>query len=392
MADLQLAILNLGSTSFKCKFFRMGREETTFLTAGVETIGGMGRYTLSAEGVGEEGDCACPTHLAALQLCLDVLSRHGMPLDLNELDAIGYKAVHGGNLSGARLVDPPLIAEMERMTAFAPAHNPVYLSMMEAVALRYPRVTQIACFETAFHATVPLARAVYGVPYEWMAQYGVRRYGFHGSSHSYIAWKLSQVQPGARRVLSAHLGGSSSLCAILDGASIACSMGATPQSGLFHNNRVGDLDVFVLPTLADQLGGLPNVMQALSAQSGFLGLSGVSNDLRQVEAAAAAGNERAALAIAAFEDAIVGYIGMGAAYLGGLDALVFTGGIGLNAAALRARVVARLDWLGMALDAEKNLPRYEGKISTDTSRIAVWSLNTDEELMVARGCVRLLHG
>ena len=283
-----------------------------------------------------------------------------------------------------------LLAEMEKMVPLAPAHNPVYLAMMKSVRAKYPKLTQIACFETAFHQTMPLERAVYGIPYEWVEQYGIRRYGFHGSSHSYIAWKMSQESPQARRVISVHLGGSSSLCAIRDGKSIASSMGATPQSGIFHNNRVGDLDVFCLPVLAEKLGGLEKALKALSSQGGFLGLSGISNDMRDVDRAAKEGDRRAERAIAAFADEIVGYIGMFTAYLGGTDAIVFTGGIGLNDAAFRQRVADKLGFLQVKLDAERNVRGYEGKISAADSGAEVWAWETNEELMVARGCVKVL--
>ena len=390
MAGKHILVLNLGSTSFKFKLYRMDGEETALASGGVESIGADGRYQVRAAGGTAEGRCVCQSHLDAMELCLEACARLGQPMEPETLDAVGYKAVHGGAISGAHRVDDALLAEMERMVSFAPAHNPVYLRMMRAMGERYPALKQIACFETAFHAGMPPERAVYGVPYEWVERYGVRRYGFHGSSHSYIAWKLASEAPGARRVISAHLGGSSSLCAILDGRSIACSMGATPQSGLFQNNRVGDLDAFVLPILSEKLGGTDAVMKALSTQGGFLGLSGVSNDLRLVEEAATQGNARAALAIRAFEDAIVGYIGMFAAYLGGLDALAFTGGIGMNDAMLRERIARRLGWLGVALDDRLNQPRYEGRISPEGNAVTVWSLETNEELMVARGCLRVL--
>ena len=318
------------------------------------------------------------------------LQRLQIPIDMSSLDAIGYKAVHGGALSDAHVIDEALLAEMERMAPLAPAHNPVYIAMMKSVRERYPALTQIACFETAFHQTMPPERAVYGIPYEWMEQYGLRRYGFHGSSHSYIAWRMQQEAPEARRVISVHLGGSSSLCAIRDGKSIATSMGATPQSGVFHNNRVGDMDVFCLKVIADQLGGLDNALGALSARSGFLGLSGVSNDMREIKQAAQQGNARAELAISAFADEIVGYIGMFTAYLGGVDAIAFTGGMGLNDADLRLRVVKKLSFLNAVLDDDANLPGREGLISAPESGVALWVLETNEELMVARGCVRVL--
>lgn len=387
----RILVLNLGSTSFKFKLYEMGEAQTLVASGGVESIGGPGAYSVSAYTERCEGTCLCSTHTEALTLCMDVLEKCGVRVRMNMLDAVGYKAVHGGTRSGACYVDDELIAEMERMSPWAPAHNPIYLAMMRSVREAYPELTQIACFETSFHATVPLARAVYGVPYEWMEAYGLRRYGFHGSSHSYIAWAMQQEAPQARRIISAHLGGSSSLCAILDGKSIATSMGATPQSGVFHNNRVGDLDAFALPPLAEKLGGLENAMKALSSASGFLGLSGISNDFRAVQAAADAGDARAEFAIAAFADAVVGYIGMYTAYLGGLDALVFTGGIGQNAIALRARIIAQLGFLQAKLASPDGSRNATGIISAPESGIAIWVLETNEELMVARSCARRLQ-
>lgn len=387
----RILVLNLGSTSFKFKLYDMGNEETLLATGGVESIGSEGAYSIQAGESKQKSSCACATHLEALELCMDVLNKLGLSVNMETLDAVGYKAVHGGTISGSHIVDDVLIGEMERMCTLAPAHNPIYLAMMKSVRERYPALLQIACFETAFHATIPLERAIYGIPYEWMERYGMRRYGFHGSSHSYIAWKMNLESPKAKRLISVHLGGSSSLCAIKDGKSVAASMGATPQSGIFHNNRVGDLDVFCLPAMAEALGGLDAAMKALSSQSGFLGISGVSNDMRYVEQAAAEGNERAKLAIAAFADEIVGYIGMYTAYLGGLDAICFTGGIGLNDVQLRQMVVEKLGFVNAKLDAEKNVRGYQGKMSAEDSGVEIWTLETNEEIMVARGCMRILN-
>lgn len=387
----RILVNNLGSTSFKFKLYEMGEAETLLATGAVENIGSSGAYSVRAGEAAEKGCCACPTHADALELSMAALQRLGVPVDMETLDAVGYKAVHGGAISGSRLVDEAVMREMERMIPFAPAHNPVYLNMMKRVREKYPAVPQIACFETTFHQTVPLERAVYGVPYEWVEQFGLRKYGFHGSSHSYIAWRMAREAPGARRIVSAHLGGSSSLCAILDGKSVANTLGATLQSGLFHNNRVGEMEAYCLPTIAEKLGGMDKALEALSKRSGFLGLSGVSNDLRAVEEAANAGNARAELAIAAYADAVVGYVGMYTAFLGGLDALVFTGGIGLNAAPLRARIAGKLGFVRAKLDGQKNLPGFEGLISAPDSGIQIWSIETNEELMVARGCVKVLE-
>ena len=386
----RIMVMNLGSTSFKFKLYEMGDGETCLASGGVESIGSTGSMSVTVNGEKVKQTCACMDHPAALDLCMAVLRLKGLNVDMASLDAVGYKAVHGGRVSGARLVDEGLMTEMERMCLLAPAHNPVYLNMMRAMAAKYPDLTQIACFETAFHATIPLSRAVYGVPYEWVERYGIRRYGFHGSSHSYIAWKMAQVAPEAKRVISVHLGGSCSLCAIKDGKSVANSMGATPQSGVFHNNRVGDLDVFCLPALADELGGYDEVLKALSKQGGFLGLSGVSNDMRLIEEAADGGNDRAQLALDAFLDCVVGYIGMYTAFLGGVDAICFTGGIGTNDARFRKLAADRLTFLKAKTDDSLNVRGYEGRISTDDSGVSLWAFETNEELMVARGCVRVL--
>ncbi len=387
----KIFVLNLGSTSFKFKLYNMGCEETLLATGGIENIGGVGAFKISADGNKISGECECVDHITALEFCMEKLKGIGVDVKIDELDAVGYKAVHGGRISGSHYVDGELISEMEKMCSLAPAHNPVYLAMMKSVTEKYPDLTQIACFETAFHATIPEERVIYGVPYEWIEEMGIRRYGFHGSSHSYIAWKMQQIAPDARRVISIHLGGSCSICAIKDGKSIATSMGATPQSGLFHNNRVGDIDVYCLPPLCEKYGSMEKALKALSKESGLLGISGVSNDMRDVEKAASKGNKRAELAINAFDDNIVGYIGMFTAYLGGLDAICFTGGIGTNDKDLRRRVTEKLEFVNAKIDNEKNEACNEGEIGALDSKVRVFALETNEEIMIARHCVNILN-
>lgn len=389
----KIFIMNLGTTSFKFKLFHNSGEEFTVLASGeIESVGAeMSHYALQlANGAGMTGDTPIPDHSTGFAFCAQVLEEAGLLESLADLDAVGYKAVHGGSLSGTRLVDDELLAEMKRLVPLAPAHNPIYLSAMEDIRARYPQLTQVARFETSFHATIPDYRAAYGVPYQWREELGIRRYGFHGSSHEYIAGETARLVPGARKVISCHLGGSSSICAILDGKSVATSMGATPQSGLFHNNRVGDLDVFTIPAVMEGLGcSFEDVLKKLSKESGLLGLSGVSNDLRLVIHAMEAGDPRAKLSVEALADNILGYIGMYAAYLNGLDALVFTGGIGTNSAVLRRMVCDRLGYLGVALDEAKNASGGQ-TISAPDSRVTVLRLKTDEELVVARNVAALL--
>lgn len=382
---MKIMVLNLGSTSFKFKLFEMDGGETLLAHGGVECIGDVTSPWELRLPVREEGQAPCPRHEDAFDLMMGKLVEQKVLKDFNELAAIGYKAVHGGSLSGAAKVNEDVMAQMEKYVSFAPAHNPMYLRMMRAMTEKYPQLPQAACFETAFHQTVPLYRAVYGVPYEWVEKYGIRRYGFHGSSHSYIAMKMAELEPTAKRVISIHLGGSCSICAIQDGKSVATSMGATPQSGLFHGNRVGDFDVFCLPALTEALGSQEAVMKELSKNGGFLGLSGVSSDNRPVLAAMAEGNERAKLSFDAFCDNIVGYVGMYTAYMGGVDAIVFTGGIGQKSPEVRGAVCEKLN---LPLDTTKK----EGKLNAPESKTLVYALETNEELMVARGTKKCLFG
>lgn len=386
----KIFIMNLGTTSFKFKFYAFEGEHSNVLAIGeLESVGAeSSHYEISyPDGRQIAGETPIADHGAAFAHCFSILQRDGIIRDLSDVNAVGYKAVHGGNLSGTCLVDDALITEMERVTPLAPAHNPIYLNAIKDIRKRFPQLIQVARFETSFHGTIPEKRVTYGVPYQWKEELGIRRYGFHGSSHQYISQTVAKLQPGARRIINCHLGGSSSICAILDGKSVATTMGATLQSGLFNNNRVGDFEPFCLKPIMEHYGySLDETLNILSKKSGLLGLSGVSNDLRLVMEAADAGDEHARLAVDTLCDNILGYIGMYAAYLNGLDALVFTGGIGTNSDVLRQKVCENLSYLGLELDAEKNAQRGDGKISTDTSKVAVWRLKTDEESVVA-GCV-----
>ena len=381
----KIIILNLGTTSYKFKLFDYSPEKQTVLAEGeIESIGApMSRYKLTLRGE-EVGEKPIPDHGAAFTFSMEKLQESGILRSLGDLDAVGYKAVHGGRLSGTCIVDDALMAEMERVTSLAPAHNPIYLSAMRAVQRDYPQLLQVARFETSFHATIPDHRTTYGVPYAWREQLGIRKFGFHGSSHEYIARKVKELAPDARKVISCHLGGSSSLCAILDGKSVATSMGATLQSGVFQNNRVGDFDVFCLPMLLEHYdGNLDRVLKILSKESGFLGLSETSNDLRLVIEAMEAGSKPAKLAVDTFADDLLGYIGKFAAYLNGVDALVFTGGIGWGSALLREKVCQNLGYLDVELDETANRENKTEQISREDSRVKVYRLRTNEELIVA---------
>ena len=390
----KIFIMNLGTTSFKFKLYSFSETQQQVLSSGeIESVGAAeSAYDLQlGEGRNAAGKTNIPDHGAGFAFCVSMLQQSGILSDMDDLDAVGYKAVHGGSMSGTRIVDDALLAEMERMVPLVPAHNPIYLQAMRDIRDRYPNLKQIARFETSFHATIPDCRTTYGVPYRWREELGIRKYGFHGSSHEYIAGRMQQLSADAKRVVSCHLGGSSSICAIKDGKSIATTMGATAQSGLFNNNRVGDFEVFCLPMLAEHYGGsFEKVLKVLSKESGLLGLSGVSNDLRLVLDAMDDGNGQAKLAVETLVDNIVGYIGMYVAYLGGLDALVFTGGIGLHSDRIRQMVCERFGYLGLSLDNEKNAAAKTELISSAGSSVQVYRIKTDEEIVVARNVYGML--
>ena len=390
----KIFIMNLGTTSFKFKLYSFSEAQQQVLASGeIESVGALeSAYDLQwGDGKKCVGKTNISDHGAGFAFCVSMLQESGILSNMDDLDAVGYKAVHGGNLSGTQIVTDALLEEMERMVPLAPAHNPIYLQAMRDIRGRYPNLKQIARFETSFHGTIPDYRTSYGVPYSWREELGIRKYGFHGSSHEYIAGKIHELNPAAGKVISCHLGGSSSICAIKDGKSIATTMGATPQSGLFNNNRVGDFESFCLPMLIEHYdGSLEKVLKVLSKESGLLGLSGVSNDLRQVLQAMDNGNEQAKLAVEALVDNIVGYIGMYVAYLGGLDALVFTGGIGLHSDRIRQLVCARFGYLGLELDAEKNAAANTELVSSARSSVQVYRIKTDEEIVVARNVYGML--
>ena len=284
---------------------------------------------------------------------------------------------------------------MEEVRDVVPAHNPPYITAMRLLAEKVPQIPLVVAFETGFHATIPDRNRFYAVPYEWAEAGLVRRWGFHGASHRYIAGRIAELLGrDDLRVISCHLGGSSSLCASRGGKSVAASLGMSAQSGLPQNNRVGDFDPFALPWIMKHTGkSLPEVLNLLATQSGLLGLSGVSNDLRDISAAAAAGNARARLAVEVFTGYVRQYLGAYLVELGGADAIVFTGGIGENAAEFRGKVCEGLEELGIVLDAAANgAARGEGPIHAPESRVQIWVVPTNEELVVARQAVELLNG
>jgi len=399
--NMKILVANLGSTSFKYRLFDLPAE-TQLARGGIDRIGQahsacfveIGRP--GEKGHREEAALNVPDHAAAVRICLDQLmhAEWGCLKSVSEVSAIGFKAVFAGRLSGVRIVDDALLAKMEEFADIAPAHNPMYAKAMRLLQKAFPEIPLVAALETAFHETIPEANRCYAVPYEWKAEYEICRWGYHGASHRYLSTRMSQLLGRSDlRLITCHLGGSNSLCAIKNGSSLANSLGMSPQSGLPHNNRVGDFDPFALPVLMRATGkSLEELLQDLSNKGGLLGLSGLSQDVRDLEQAASGGHARAQLALDAFIAAIRHYLGAYLAILGGADAIVFSGGIGENCKLIRSGVCQNMDWAGIALDESLNQSAQgEALISTAASRTQIWIVPTNEEIVVARQSVEAIR-
>ncbi len=393
---MKILVANLGSTSFKYRLFEMA-DERQLARGGIERIGSPeSRCTVTIGDQRRETTARIADHAAAVRQCLGQLTdpEIGCLKEAAEVSAIGFKAVHGGAISGVQLVTPEVLAAMEEMAAVAPAHNPPSIAAMRLLGEKLPEIPLVAAFETGFHDTVPDRNRYYPAPYEWAEKMHVKRWGFHGASHRYIATRTAEILGrNDLRLISCHLGGSNSLCAIRGGKSVATSMGMSPQSGIAHNDRVGDFDPFAIPVIMQHTGQtLWQVLEDLAERSGLLGLSGVSGDVRDLEEAADKGNARARLALDVFTSDIRRALGAMLVELGGADAIVFTGGIGENGANIRAAVCGGLEELGIVLDAAANSSaRGESKISSPQSRTQIWIVPTNEELIVARQTTQLLE-
>jgi acetate kinase len=386
---MKILVANLGSTSFKYRLFDMA-DERQLARGGVERIGSAeSPCFVEIAGKRQELRARVPDHAVAVRQCLAQLTEPatGCLQSEAEVAAIGFKAVHGGRISGVQRVTPDVLAAMEEMSLVAPAHNPPYIKAMRLLAEKLPDLPLVAAFETGFHATIDDRLRFYPAPYDWGEKLHIKRWGFHGASHRYIAQRASQLLGRYDlRIISCHLGGSNSLCAIRGQQSVATSMGMSPQTGLPHNNRVGDFDPFAIPLIMQAEGmSLHQVLDTLAERSGLLGLSGISGDIRDLEDAAAQGKARARLALDVFVAEIRRHLGGMLIELGGVDAIVFTGGIGENGVNIRAGVCANLTELGIEVDPARNAEaKGESRVSTDASRVQVWTVPTNEELIVAR--------
>jgi acetate kinase len=388
---MKVLVANLGSTSFKYRLFDLPAE-TQLARGGIDRIGqSQSACFVEINGRREESTQNIADHAAAVQICLDQLTHpeYGCVKSVSEVAAIGFKAVFAGNLSGVRIVDDALLAKMEDLSDIAPAHNPMYAKAMRQLRAAFPQIPLVAALETAFHDTIPPENKLYAIPLEWSEDYEIKRWGFHGASHRFLNTRIAQLLgKDDLRVITCHLGGSNSLCAARAGKSQATSMGMSPQTGLLQNNRVGDFDPFALPILLRKTGKtLAQILEDLSSKAGLLGVSGLSQDARDVEEAAAKGNARAKLALDVFIASIRQYLGAYLTVLGGADVIIFSGGIGENSQVVRAGVCRNMDWAGIVLDEAKNssLPRgAEARLSSESSKTQIWVVPTNEEIVVAR--------
>ena len=377
---MKCLIPNIGSTSFKFRLLEMPQE--TLLAEGrIERIGQAG---------GE-----CPDYPFAIRKCLDAVCGEGKPLrSLSEIDAVGFKVVHAGNICEPQIIGDDLLAAMEEFKFIAPAHNPPYIAAIRAFRKELPGVPLVAVIETYPYRFMDEGATTFAVPWEWRTVYGIRRYGFHGASHR-SASERTQALLGRNdlRHISCHLGGSSSLAAFRNGIAEDVSMGTSPQSGLPQNNRVGDMDVFAVLHMMKKLDLDPDRMAALlGSKSGLAGISGTSGDLRDLDEAVAAGSKRAQIALDVFTRAIRHYLGAFMLGLGGVDAITFSGGIGENSSGVRAAVLKDLSGFGIEIDADRNRTiKGEGEISTRGSKVKVLVVPANEEGIIARDTVAVVE-
>lgn len=393
---MKILICNAGSTSLKFKLYDMPTEEV-LASGGVERVGSTDdaiyKYDNASRGVSlREEKQSVPDYETGIRRFLSDLTdaERGAIGSVADIDRVGFKTVLSRGYYGVHELTEPVLQGMRDMYAAAPAHNGPYLAAIEALRAVLPEAMFVGAFETDFHRTIPLDRCVYGVPYEWMEKYGVRRMGYHGASHSYVASLLNEWEGKKYRAISCHLGGSGSICAIENGESRDSSFGFTLQTGLIHNNRVGAMDADIIHYLRAQGLSDEEIEHGMTKNGGLKGISGVSGDLRYVLEAAEAGNERAKLAVDVYVTGIIRYIGAFAAELGGLDCLAFTGGIGENSAVIRKMVCERLEYMGVRLSARRNTKeKGDRSISKKHSKVRVYVIAANEELGVARktyGC------
>jgi acetate kinase len=397
---VKVLVLNCGSSSVKYQFLDMTTEQVLAIGK-VERVG-MEDAIFEYKGAGDKIKevKSILDHVSAIRNIMNALTdaQIGVIKDVSEIGAVGHRVVHGGEeFSDSVLITDEVKATLRKLFDIAPLHNPPNLTGILAAEAALPGVPQVAVFDTAFHATMPRTSFLYALPYAMYKRHKVRRYGFHGTSHKYVSQKMIEIlgKPAAEtKIITCHLGNGSSLCAVKGGKSFDTSMGFTPLEGMIMGTRSGDVDPGALSYIAQREEiGMTELISMLNKHSGLWGISGISSDMREVEDEMMAGNERAKEAFDMLEYRLRKYIGAYVAAMDGVDAIVFTGGIGENSDLLRAAVLKNLTYLGIKLDEEANKKRGKvNRISTEDSKVQVWVIPTNEELMIARDTVSIVSG
>ena len=397
---MKILVLNCGSSSLKYQLIDMSNEEVLCVGL-VERIGIEGSV-LKQEKDGVEGklivEQPMKNHQDAIKLVLDAVvdPQYGGVKDIKEVEAVGHRVVHGGEkFAGSVLITDEVKAALEECIELAPLHNPANIMGIEACEAILPGVPMVGVFDTAFHQTMPKSSYLYGLPHELYTKYGVRRYGFHGTSHRYVSQRAAAML-GKNiedcKIITCHLGNGASVAAIDGGKSVDTSMGFTPLEGLIMGTRCGDIDAAILPFLMEKEGlDAKGFSDLMNKKSGVYGMTGISSDFRDIEDAAAQNNELAQVALESYAKKVKKYIGSYAAEMNGVDAVVFTAGVGENGIDMRADIMANMDFLGMKLDEEANKVRgKERVISTEDSKVKILLIPTNEELMIARDTLELV--
>jgi acetate kinase len=393
----KIIAINAGSSSLKFQLFEMPSEKV--LTKGlVERIGFEDAvFNITVNGEKQKEVTSIPDHAVAVKLLLDKLINLGIISSFDEIDGIGHRVVHGGEkFSDSALITDETLKTIEELSELAPLHNPANIVGIKAFKEVLPNVPAVAVFDTAFHQTMPEQSFLYSLPYEYYEKFGIRKYGFHGTSHKYVTQRAAELlgRPIEQlRLISCHLGNGASIAAVEGGKSIDTSMGFTPLAGVAMGTRSGNIDPALIPYIMEKTGKTAEeVVEILNKKSGMLGISGFSSDLRDIEQAAEEGNERAELALEVFASRIHKYIGSYAARMCGVDAIIFTAGIGENSDVVRAKVLRGLEFMGVYWDPALNKVRgEEAFISYPHSPVKVLVIPTNEEVMIARDVVRLAN-
>lgn len=398
---MNILVLNCGSSSVKYKLIEI-KANKVLAEGGIEKIGlpdAFIKFKFGNEKIQQDLDIN--DHVGAIKSILDNLTskEYGCIKDFKEIDAVGHRVVHGGEkFNKSVLINDEVIAKIKDCYGIAPLHNPVNMAGIDAINEVLPEVPQVGVFDTAFHQTMPAKSYMYALPYKYYAEDGVRRYGFHGTSHRYVSQRVCEflgVEPKGKKIITCHVGNGGSITAVKDGKSIDTSMGLTPTEGLMMGTRCGDVDPGALIFLMDKHKlSSKDMLNMVNKESGLAGVSGVSSDMREITAAAKQGNEKAILSLEMYEQRITKYVGAFAAEMGGVDIIVFTGGVGEHQSSTRANVCNPLRFMGVEIDDAANDANNgdEGIISTPNSAVKVVVIPTDEEYMIAKDTEAIIEG